>query len=81
MAKSNIVDCGPTYIHQSIIAHAHTIKHENYKTNTTKQFQKHQGLTSDCAEQYQGKRLLDAIRARKTNAMKAFKKQWNNGRD
>lgn len=50
MAKSNIVDCGPTYIHQSIIAHAHTIKHENYKTNTTKQFQKHQGLTSDCAK-------------------------------
>lgn len=36
---------------------------------------------SDLAEQYQGKRLLDAIRARKTNAMKAFKKQWNNGRD
>lgn len=36
---------------------------------------------SDLAEQYQGKRLLDAIRARKTNAMKAFKKQWNAGQE
>lgn len=36
---------------------------------------------ADLAETYQGQRLLDAIRARKTNAMKAFKKQWNAGQE
>ena len=36
---------------------------------------------SDLALVYKGDKLINAIRARKTNAMKVFKQQWNNGRD